>query len=96
MKQDITYILGFDVYTDKGIKIGRVEDVIIDTDSGKIKELALTDVHKELKDPSKRGLLIPFRWILSIGEIIIVKLPIDLDTHKKTEIAEEEKIDKVK
>lgn len=88
MQRDITDFIGLDVYTDKGIKIARVEDVVIDTDDGRIKQLALTDVREEFRDPSKRGLLIPFRWISNMGEIIIIKWPINSEMHK--DVAKEE------
>lgn len=94
MQKDITYLMGLDVYTDKGIKIGTIEDVVLDTDGGRIKHLALTDVINEFRDPSKRGILVPFRWVLSIGEIVIVKWPIDMDAYKKnTENPEKEEME---
>ena len=96
MQKDITYLMGLDVYTDKGVKIGVVDDAVVDTDNGIIKQLALADVVKEFKDPSKRGLLLPVRWILSIGEIIIVKWPIEMEMHGNTETATKEDMDKDK
>ncbi|HIH77359.1 MAG TPA: photosystem reaction center subunit H [Halobacteria archaeon] len=96
MQKDITYLMGLDVYTDKGIKIGVVDDAVVDTDNGIIKQLALADVVKEFRDPSKRGLLLPFRWVLSIGEIIIVKWPIETEMPGNMETATKEDMDKDK
>jgi sporulation protein YlmC with PRC-barrel domain len=73
MQDDITSLFGLDVYTNECKHLGKVEDAVLDMDGKKISQLALTDVNEELKDPSKKGILIPYRWVMGVGDIVLVK-----------------------
>ncbi|VUT26335.1 MAG: PRC-barrel domain protein [Candidatus Methanolliviera sp. GoM_asphalt] len=73
MQDDITSLFGLDVYTNECKHLGKVENAVLDMDGKKIAQLALTDVDEELKDPSKKGILIPYRWVMGVGDIVLVK-----------------------
>ncbi len=73
MQADITSLLGLEVYTQKGIFVGKVDDAVLDTENGIISGLALGGVNKELFDQKGRGIVIPYRWITAVGDIVIMR-----------------------
>ncbi len=73
MHADITSLLGLEVYTQKGIFVGRVDDAVLDPEKGVISGLALGSVNKELFDQKSRGIVVPYKWITAIGDIIIMR-----------------------
>lgn len=73
MNTEITSLLDQDVYTQKGIFVGRVDDAVLDPDNGMVSGLALGDVNKELFRPKGKGIIIPYRWVMAVGDIIIIR-----------------------
>lgn len=70
----ITSLIGRELYTANGISIGIVEDVVLDFDYGFAKKLAVTEINPELFTSEMdidRGILIPYRWIGVVDDIII-------------------------
>lgn len=76
---------GLDVYTDTGIYVGKVKDVAIDVKERKIAGLAVEDVNKDLFSVEAKGVIIPHRWILAIGDIILIKHVERLRRRRKEE-----------
>lgn len=73
----IADLLGLEVYTVSGVYVGRVEDSRVDFGMKKASGLALTDVNPDVvpknnKLRKKRGILIPYRWIHSSGDVVVV------------------------
>lgn len=65
-----------DVFTDKGLYCGKVEDVECDLNRFKLRSLVVKSIKgsylsKMLGD--KRGVIIPFPMVEAIGDIIIIK-----------------------
>ncbi len=73
MQADITSLLGLEVYTQKGIFVGKVDDAVLDPENGVISGLALGSVNKELFDQKGKGIVIPYRWITAVGDIVIMR-----------------------
>jgi sporulation protein YlmC with PRC-barrel domain len=73
MHAEITSLLGLDVYTQKGVFVGRVDDVVLNPEQGEVNGLALGDLNKDLFEQKSRGVIIPYRWITAIGDIIIMR-----------------------
>lgn len=82
---EVTTFFGMRVFTEEGRYVGRVEDVIIDSESRAIKGLAVIDFNRALIDSKARGVIIPFRIVKAVGDIVIVK---DVFGRKKVEISE--------
>ena len=82
MNAEITSLLDQEVYPQKGIFVGRVDDAILDPDVGIVSGLALGDVNRELFDPKSKGIVIPYRWVTAVGDIIIIR---HLTRNAKTE-----------
>ena len=73
MRADITSMLGLDVYTQKGVFVGRVDDAVIDPEQGVVSGLALGSINKELFDQKGKGVVIPYRLVIAIGDIVLMK-----------------------
>jgi len=73
MNVEITSLLDQDVYTQKGVFVGRVDDAVLDPENGVVSGLALGDVNKELFDRKGKGIVIPYRWVTAVGDIIIIR-----------------------
>jgi sporulation protein YlmC with PRC-barrel domain len=72
MLTEISELMGMEVYTDKGIALGNVDDLIVETDSQKIDGLFISNPNPLLVEHSK-PISVPFRWIGNVGDIIILK-----------------------
>lgn len=86
MEDEITRFIGRDVYSNNGVFVGEVEDVQLDTQKGEISGLAVIETNKELFDENK-GVIIPYRWVSAVGDIIIIK---DVVEKLKAEKQQEE------
>jgi sporulation protein YlmC with PRC-barrel domain len=74
MKTQITELFGMQVYTDKAVYVGDIDDVVLDVDAKKIDSLAVGNLNPELMElKGFRGVRIPYRIIRSIGDIIIIR-----------------------
>ncbi len=73
MQADITSLLGLEVYSQKGIFVGKVDDAVLDPENGVISGLALGSVNKELFDQKGKGIVIPYRWVTAVGDIVIMR-----------------------
>jgi len=73
MRVEVTSLYGLDVYTDTGIYVGKVKDVAIDIKERKIAGLAVENVNKDLFSVEAKGVIIPHRWVLAIGDIVLIK-----------------------
>jgi len=73
MNAEITSLLGLEVYTQKGVFVGRVDDIVLNPEQGAVSGLALGDVNRDLFDQKGKGIIIPYRWITAIGDIVIMR-----------------------
>lgn len=72
MLQEATELIGRQCYTDSGIYLGNVSNVVIDVNEAKINGLYVADTNPLLVENS-RAVLFPYRWIKSVGDIILLK-----------------------
>lgn len=73
MHAEITSLLGLEVYTQKGVFVGKVDDAVLDPDQRIVSGLALGSVNKDLLDQKGKGVVIPYRWVTAVGDIILTK-----------------------
>ena len=73
--QEITNLVGREVYSNNGVFVGEVEDIQLDLDREAVTGLALADLNDELFsgriEPGK-GVMVPYRWIRAVGDVILV------------------------
>ena len=73
--QEITSLVGREVYSNNGVFVGEVEDIRLDMDQEVVTGLALGQVNRELFDSRvdrSKGVLIPYRWVRAVGDIVLV------------------------
>jgi len=73
--QEITTLVGREVYTKNGVFVGEVEDLRLDMDRQGVTGLALREVNDELFDAevrSSRGVILPYRWVQAVGDVVII------------------------
>ena len=73
--QEITTLVGREVYSNNGVFVGEVEDIRLDLDKQSVTGLALHQLNTELFDAetrSSRGVIIPYRWVRAVGDVVIV------------------------
>jgi len=74
MRTQITELFGLNIYTEKSVYVGEVEDVVLDIEGKKMDSLVVGKLNQDLVDVKNyKGLKIPFRIIRSIGDIVIIR-----------------------
>lgn len=73
MLAEISTLFGLNVYTDNGIYIGKVNDVVLEPNESKISGLAVGKINEELFEVSNKGVILPYRWVIAVGDIIIMR-----------------------
>ena len=72
METDVTNLIGLEIYTDKGYKLGVVDDVMIDTESQSIYGLYVERTNEGLVEDGV-AVLVPYRWVRAVGDVILLK-----------------------
>lgn len=89
--QEITTLVGREVYSNNGVFVGEVEDVRLDLDQEVVTGLALAEINDELfaeHVPSSKGVMIPYRWVRSVGDVILINDVVErLETEDEDEQA---------
>lgn len=92
--QEITSLVGREVYTNNGVFIGEVEDLRLELDAENVTGLALHELSRELfgaEATSARGVIVPYRWVQSVGDVIIVNNIVErIQRQKEDDDAEDE------
>ncbi|RUM35051.1 MAG: photosystem reaction center subunit H [Archaeoglobus sp.] len=84
---EISSIIGLKVYTDEGRYVGRVDDLVIDMEKRMITGIAMAEYNKLIIESKSLGVILPYRIVKSVGDIVIVK---DVFKKKNKETKEEE------
>ncbi|HIH43516.1 MAG TPA: photosystem reaction center subunit H [Candidatus Methanoperedenaceae archaeon] len=87
MRTEISSLFGLNLYTEKGIYVGRVDDVVLETADKKIVGLAVGKLNPELFDNASRGVVIPYRWVTAVADIVLMRQV--ANQFKKTQTKEE-------
>ena len=92
MLEEISELIGLQVYTSKGIYLGNVNNIIIDINTAKVEGLFISETNPLLVEDSK-NVSVPFRWIQSVGDVVILRFfPGRVAVKTEPEAAEEEKV----
>jgi len=72
MLEEASELIGLQVYTSQAIYLGTVGNLVVEVDDNKVQGLFVTGTNPQLVEGSK-AVNVPFRWISSIGDVIILK-----------------------
>ncbi len=86
MRADITSLFGLNVYTNQGTYVGKVNDLVFDVDERIVSGLALSDINRDIFDVQTRGVILPYRWVVTTGDIVIIR---DVVSRFKKPVKEE-------
>jgi sporulation protein YlmC with PRC-barrel domain len=73
--QEITALVGREVYSNNGVFVGEVEDVRLNVDACAVTGLALGELNTELFSDvveGGNGVMIPYRWVRAVGDVILI------------------------
>ena len=73
--QEITTLVGREVYSNNGVFVGEVEDVRLDLSQQAVTGLALGELSQELfagRIEAGKGVMIPYRWVRAVGDVILI------------------------
>ncbi len=72
MLVESTDLISLEVFTHKGIYLGRVYDIQLDIANNRIYDLMLGETNPTLVEES-RTLGVPYRWVQSVSEVIVLR-----------------------
>jgi sporulation protein YlmC with PRC-barrel domain len=87
--QEITSLVGREVYSNNGVFVGEVEDVRLDLNEESVTGIALAGLNEELfggRIAPEKGVMLPYRWVRAVGDVILVN---DVVERLKDDEAEE-------
>ena len=73
--QEITSLVGREVYSNNGVFVGEVEDLRLNIDGQTVTGLALGSLNSELfseADRGSQGVIVPYRWVRAVGDVILI------------------------
>lgn len=73
--EEITSLVGREVYSNNGIFVGEIEDVRLDLDAQTVTGLALAELNRELfagRVDRNTGVIVPYRWVRAVGDVVLV------------------------
>ena len=78
MLEEVNSLIGLEVYTPWGVRVGDVTNIEIDSESSELHNLFIEERNELLVDMGE-SIMIPYRWIQSVGDIVILRyFPEDL------------------
>ncbi|WP_327052023.1 PRC-barrel domain-containing protein [Halomicrococcus gelatinilyticus] len=73
--EEITTLVGREVYSNNGVFVGEVDDVQLNLDASAVTGLAIGGLNDELfsnrVDPG-HGVILPYRWVRAVGDVILI------------------------
>ncbi|PJB21314.1 MAG: photosystem reaction center subunit H [Euryarchaeota archaeon CG_4_9_14_3_um_filter_38_12] len=91
MLDEISRYSNMQVYTNQGVQLGTVENVVLDVTNSKVDALYISGTNPILVEDGV-NLNVPYRWIQAVGDIILLKyFPAKVALKKEIEEKPEEK-----
>ncbi|NJD77221.1 MAG: photosystem reaction center subunit H [Candidatus Methanoperedens sp.] len=74
MQAEVSTLFGLNMYTIKGIYIGKVNDVMLEVNDKKVTGLAVGKLNPDVFDTSSsKGVVIPYRWVTAVGDVVLIR-----------------------
>jgi sporulation protein YlmC with PRC-barrel domain len=72
MLEEISELIGLQMYTPDGIFLGNVDNVVMEVDKRRVDGLFIGETNPLLVEGSA-GVNVPYRWVQAVGDVIILK-----------------------
>ncbi len=90
MQAEVSTLFGLNMYTNKGIYIGKVNDILLEVNDKKVVGLAVGKLNPDVFDTSSsKGVVIPYRWVTAVGDVVLIRHVKD-QFKKPQDMAEED------
>ncbi len=73
--EEITSLVGREVYSNNGVFVGEIEDIQLDLSARSVTGLALAELNHELFGGDigrSTGVVIPYRWVRAVGDVVLI------------------------
>jgi sporulation protein YlmC with PRC-barrel domain len=73
--EEITSLVGREVYSSNGVFVGEIEDIQLDLDARSVTGLALAELNHELfagQVDGSTGVVVPYRWVRAVGDVVLI------------------------
>jgi len=70
--EELSEMIGLQVYTNSGVFLGNVNNLVVDVDSGSVEGIFVQETNPLLVEGSM-AVSVPYRWIQSVGDIVILR-----------------------
>lgn len=92
MMEEISKFANLEVYTNQALRLGRVENLVLNVKDSKIEGLFVSSTNPDIVEGGV-NVNIPYRWVQSVGDIIILryfpgKVALKKEEEKKEEVSE--------
>jgi len=72
MLEEVTSLLGLQIYTNYGVFVGVINNIIIDIKKHQAQSLYIEETNPSLVEDS-RSITIPYRWVQNVGDIVLLR-----------------------
>jgi sporulation protein YlmC with PRC-barrel domain len=72
MLEEITSLLGLQIYTNYGVFVGVINNIIVDLKKHRANSLYVEETNPTLVEDS-RSITIPYRWVQNVGDIVLLR-----------------------
>lgn len=72
MLEELSEIIGLQVYTHNGVFLGNVNNLVVDVDKGAVDGIFVGETNPLLVEGS-RAVSVPYRWVQSVGDIVVLR-----------------------
>jgi sporulation protein YlmC with PRC-barrel domain len=70
--EEVSELIGLQVYTNNGVFLGNVNNLVVDVDNGLVEGVFVGETNPLLVEGSK-AVSVPYRWVQSVGDIVILR-----------------------
>ncbi|MFQ5552880.1 MAG: PRC-barrel domain-containing protein [Thermoplasmata archaeon] len=72
MMREVSEFIGLKVYTQNGVLLGTVSNLIVDIERGRVDGLFLGETNPVLVEGGK-AVSVPYRWTQTVGDIVVLR-----------------------
>jgi sporulation protein YlmC with PRC-barrel domain len=71
LQEEVSNFIGLPVYTQNGVLLGNVNNLVVDVENGAVDGLFLGETNPQLVEGS-RPVSVPYRWVQSVGDVVLL------------------------
>ncbi len=72
MLEEVSELIGLQVYTNGGVFLGNINNLVVDVENGQVEGVFVGETNPLLVEGSK-AVSIPYRWVQSVGDVVILR-----------------------